>query len=134
MYTSEEAEDGRTYDNLRLPQFAERDLSGKLVRSSDLAGRATVLVLLSLHCNHSEESLPVLSRLAQQLKPEGRRVIGILVNNGDVEDAKYWIPYHHPQYRGEYDVWVVGDSSIRRRYGQPLDPNVRWTTFVAASE
>jgi len=121
LYTTEKAEDGRTYDNLRLPQFEARDLSGKLVRSSDLAGTPAVLVLLSLHCNHSVESLPILARLAE-LKPEGRRVIGILVNSGDVEDAKYWIPYHHPEYRGQYDIWVVGNTAIGDAVGSHLTP------------
>jgi len=122
LYTREKAEDGRTYENFHLPQFEGRDLSGKLVRSSDLAGAPVVLVLLALHCNHSVESLPILSRLAQQLKPEGRRVIGLLVSSGDVEDAKFWIPYHYPQYRGQYDVWVLRDASIGDAVGSHLTP------------
>jgi hypothetical protein len=111
-----------TYDDLRLPQFEGRDLSGKLVRSSDLLGKPALVVLLSLHCNHSVESLPILARLAEQLRPEGRRVIGVLLNSGDVEDAKYWIPYHHRDYRGQYDVWVVGNTSFGDAVGSHLTP------------
>lgn len=122
LYVREKAEDGRTYDGLRLPGFEGRDLAGKPVRSSDLEGKPALVVLLSLHCNHSVESLPVLSRLAERVKPEGRRVVGVLVNSGDVDDAKYWIPYHYPDYRGQYDVWVVGDTSVGDAIGSHLTP------------
>ncbi len=122
LYVRERAEDGRTYDGLRLPQFEGRDLAGKPVRSSDLAGKPAVVVLLALHCNHSVESLPILSRLAERAKPEGRRVIGVLVNSGDVEDAKYWIPFHYPDYHGQYEVWVARDASVGDGVGSHLTP------------
>ncbi|MGH9720968.1 MAG: TlpA disulfide reductase family protein [Bryobacteraceae bacterium] len=121
LYSREKADDGRTYDGLRLPAFEGRDLDGKPVRSSDLIGTSAVVVLLSLHCNHSVESLPLLSKLAEQLKPEGGRVIGVLVNSGDVEDAKYWIPYYDRQYRRQYDIWVA-DASIGDAAGSHLTP------------
>ena len=43
----------------------------------------------SLHCNHSVESLPLLTKLATRLGPDGYKVIGVFVNSGTVEQVKY---------------------------------------------
>ncbi len=81
-----------------------------------------MLAFLAQHCNHSIESLPLLTKLATRLGPDGYKVIGVFVNSGTVEEVKYWVSFHHPEYQGEYDVWVVDDIAVGDTVGSHLTP------------
>ena len=118
LYAREKALDGSTYDDRMLPAFEARDLAGRTVHSADLRGRPAVIALLSVHCNHSMETLPILQELHRQYAQEGLQVIGVLVNSGTVEDANGWVPHFAP----EHPIWVVEGDTLGDLVGSHLVP------------
>ena len=118
MYQRERTLDGTTYENRPLPAFEARDLAGRIVRASDLRGRPAVLALLSVHCNHSMETFPILQELHRKVSGDGVQVVGILVNSGTVEDANSWVPHFAP----EHPIWVVEGDALGDLVGSHLVP------------
>ena len=118
LYEREKALDGTTYDDRELPEFEARNLAGETVRSADLVGKPAVLALLSVHCNHSMETFPILQELHRQYSEEGLQVVGVLVNSGTVEDANGWIPHFAP----EHPIWVVEGDDLGDLVGSHLVP------------
>lgn len=118
LYEREKALDGTRYEDRALPRFTARDLEGRTVASSDLLGRPAVLALLSVHCNHSMETFPVLQELHRRYAGEGLQVVGVLVNSGSVEDAAGWVPHFAP----EHPVWVVEGDGLGDLVGSHLVP------------
>ena len=96
-YEKEKARDRTTYEHWALPAFEARDLEGRVVRSSDLAGKPAVLALLAVHCNHSMDTFPILQELHRRYAGESLQVVGVLVNSGSVEDARGWMPHFAPE-------------------------------------
>jgi thiol-disulfide isomerase/thioredoxin len=121
-WVREKAEDGRTYQDFPMPSLKGRDLSGNPVQADDLNGRPTVVALLSLHCNHSIESLPILTELAERFRAERVRVVGVFVNSGGTEEVNYWVPQLYPDYDSQYEVWVADDTSIGDAANSHLTP------------
>lgn len=118
LYEREKALDGSRYDDRELPSFEARDLAGNTVSSTDLVGRPAVIALLSVHCNHSMETFPILQELHRRYSEEGLQVVGVVVNSGTVEDANGWVPHFAP----EYPVWVVEGDSLGDLVGSHLVP------------
>lgn len=119
LYEREMALDGTRYDDRKLPSFEARNLAGETVRSADLVGKPAVLALLSVHCNHSMETFPILQELHRQYSAEGLQVVGVLVNSGTVEDANGWVPHFAP----EHPIWVVEGDDLGDLIGSHLVPS-----------
>ncbi len=118
MYEREKAEDGRLYDDFRLPEFTARDLEGREVGSSDLLGSEVLLAFVAVHCRHSMDSLPILERLTETYGSDGLRVVAVAVNSGSVEDVRTWFPSFEPSY----EVWVADGDALGDRLGSHLVP------------
>ena len=118
MYEVEKAQDGRRFDDLRLPEFEALDLSGEVVSSTDLVGRPAVLAFLAVHCNHSLDTLPILQELHDSYGSQGVRIVGIFINSGSVEDLNYWLPRFEPRY----EIWAYGDTALGDVVGSHLVP------------
>lgn len=118
LYEREKALDGTRYDDRALPAFEARNLAGETVRSADLVGKPAVLALLSVHCNHSMETFPILQELHSRYSGEGLQVVGVLVNSGSVDDANGWVPHFAP----EHPIWVVEGDSLGDLVGSHLVP------------
>ncbi len=108
MYEREKAADGTAYESLALPAFEARDLAGRTVRSTDLAGRPALVAFLAVHCNHSMDTFPILQELRRRFGAEELQVVGVLVNSGSVEDVNAWVQRFAP----EFPVWVFEDASL----------------------
>jgi peroxiredoxin len=106
-YEHEKAQDGVALADVRLPEFSAMDLAGNKVRSSDLIGQPTVLVMLATHCGHSYQSQPVLQQAAADYQAKGLRVVGLVVGSS-AESAQEWIGKNEIGY----DVWVTPDVSV----------------------
>lgn len=118
LYEREKALDGTRYDDRELPSFEASNLEGETVRSADLVGKPAVLALLSVHCNHSMETFPILQELHRRYSEAGLQVVGVLVNSGTVEDANGWVPHFAP----EHPIWVVEGDSLGDLVGSHLVP------------
>ena len=117
MYVRERAEDGRTFDDFRLPTFEAFDLAGNTVHSTDLVGQPTLLAFLAVHCNHSIDSLPILQSLNDVYGP-GLRVVAVFINSGSVDDLNYWVPMFDPRY----EVWAYDDADLGDEIASHLVP------------
>jgi protein SCO1/2 len=75
---------------IRLPTFALKDLSGQVIRSSDLRGKALVLTFLDSQCT---ESCPIIAgQVARALdlltRTERRRVTAVAISTDPAEDTR----------------------------------------------
>jgi peroxiredoxin len=72
------------------PPFRARDLSGRVVRSEELAGREVALVFVSPHCGTCRRELPGLMKLASVAKERTGAEI-ILVSAAGVGETESWV-------------------------------------------
>ena len=79
-----------------------------MVRSADLKGQRTLLVLLAGHCNHCHDSLPILEEVQETWGDGDVRLVGMLVNSGSVENVNTWMSEVNPSH----EVWVHEDESL----------------------
>jgi thiol-disulfide isomerase/thioredoxin len=98
------------------PQFQVPDLTGRLVRLSDYAGRETAFVFVSPHCGSCASELPELARLAR-LARSGASAELVLVSDSGVAEASAWLTSivdRHPDVAGLR--LLVAPADVLARY------------------
>jgi peroxiredoxin len=95
------------------PDFTLYDARGAEVSAGDFEGRVLLINFWASWCKPCVEEMPMLSRLAARLKPDGLDVIGIALD--DPERAAEFaesLELSYPVLVGQTDVVLTG-----RRYG-----------------
>jgi peroxiredoxin len=72
------------------PPFRVPDLSGRLVRSEDFAGREVAMVFVSPHCGTCRRELPGLMKLAGRAREQAGAEI-VLVSGAGVGETQSWV-------------------------------------------
>ena len=127
LIKQEIASDGQLYDDYALPEFDAFDLDGNKVKSADLAGQSTLLVLLASHCGHSIASLKILKDVADEYAGSDIRVVGVFIN-GDKDADK--IKLLAGIYSDDYTIWTYPDAALGDIFKTHLAPSY---FFVDAS-
>ena len=127
-YHQEKALDGKTYANWTAPEFSLPSTSGKVISLSDTKGRPVAVVLLSGHCTHSMDTLPILARLREKYAAEDLAILPIYVNSGTVDDISSWASRMNLNYpllvdegknlSDEYESYLVPSTFLIDREGQ----------------
>jgi peroxiredoxin len=89
-YRAEKALDGQTYANWTAPDFSLPSTTGDVMSLADARGRPVAVVLLSGHCIHSMDTLPLLAKLRAKYAAEDLAILPVYVNSGSVEDVSSW--------------------------------------------
>ena len=63
-----------------LPEFQFADLDGNLVSHRDFAGAPLIINLWATWCAPCLEEMPLLSDMAQELRPQGLRLLGLALD------------------------------------------------------
>lgn len=102
---------------IALPDFALRDVSGRVVAASDLRGRVALVTFLDSQCT---ESCPVIAwqvaRAIDALEPEERRqVVALAITTDPTEDTRESVLGFLRRNRAVGRIrWVGGGEPVRR--------------------
>jgi len=118
-YTQEKSQDGATFTNWRAPDLALPTTAGRRVRLSGHRGKPVALVFLSGHCNHSHDTLPILTELKAKYESQGLVILPVFVNSGSVEDIKSW----SSELDLSYDLLVSESKDISQAYHSRMVPS-----------
>lgn len=120
VFKQELATDGQLYDDYPLPEFDAFDLDGNKVKSSDLNGQSTLLVLLVGHCGHSIASLSILKDVAAEYADSDVRVVGVFLNGTKDADK---IKLLAGIYSDDYTIWTYPDAALAEVFKTHLAPS-----------
>jgi thiol-disulfide isomerase/thioredoxin len=95
------------------PDFTHYDSSGAEVSADDFEGQVLLINFWASWCKPCVEEMPMLSRLATRLRPQGLAVIGIALDDpGRAIEFAESLDLSYPVLVGQTDVVLTG-----RRYG-----------------
>ena len=118
-YKAEVAMDGASFADRIAPDFTLPTTKGGQVSLSEHRGRNVALVLLSAHCYHSLDTLPILAELKQKYDDEELTILPVFINSGDVEDvaSRAW------ELDVEYALIVSEGKEISESYDSRMVPS-----------
>jgi peroxiredoxin len=94
------------------PDFALKDLDGKIVRLSDYRGKAVVLNFWATWCPPCRHEIPWFVDLQNQYGPHGLEIIGISMDESGPAAVKRFADRMNVNYKV-----VMGDAATAARYG-----------------
>src|SRR5438876_3655593 len=104
----------------KAPDFAARDLDGKVVRLADLAGKIVVLVFWASWCEPCQKELSDVEKLRNQLVHQD--VIFLGIDDEDAETMKNFLKANAYSFPTLFD----SDRSVHQLYA------VRWVPYVVS--
>ncbi|MCI0414474.1 TlpA family protein disulfide reductase [bacterium] len=116
-YKKEKALDGKTFTDRIAPDFRAAGSDGSVVSLSAFRGKPVALVFLAVHCNHSKDTLPILSELKKEYEPQGIVILPVYVHDGAVEDIKQFAD----SLKLDFPLLVVG-KEISKAYKNRMVP------------
>ncbi len=116
-YEAEVALDGTTFDDWTAPDFELPTTDGDKVSLSDYRGSKVAKVLLSSHCYHSLDTLPILAEL--QAKHSEVVFLPVFINSGSVED----VAARAFELDVDYRLLVSEDKAISESYDSRMVPS-----------
>jgi peroxiredoxin len=90
MLKKTKALDGKTFTDRMSPDFEAVSTNGQKISLSEFRGKPVAIVFLAVHCNHSQDTLPILSSLKKEYEPQGLSILPVYVHSGTVEDIKHF--------------------------------------------
>jgi peroxiredoxin len=118
-YHAEKALDGKTYASWKAPGFNLPSTAGEMISLAAAHGRPVAVVLLSGHCTHSMDTLPVLVNLREKYAAEDLTILPIYVNSGSVEDVRSW----SSRMNLNYPLLVDESKTLSDQYESYLVPS-----------
>lgn len=109
-----------------LPEFQFADLDGNLLSHRDFSGAPLIINLWATWCAPCLEEMPLLSDMAQELAPQGLRLLGLALDEpAKVADFLDRLPVSYPV--------AVTDTLAGMRYARALGNDrglLPYTVFV----
>lgn len=117
-YEAEVALDGSTFSDRAAPDFMLPDTEGRQVSLSQYRGKNVAVVLLSAHCYHSLDTLPILTELMRKYEGD-LTILPVFINSGDIEDvaSRAW------ELDVEYPLVVSEGKEISQIYDSRMVPS-----------
>ncbi len=125
-YEQEKAQDGMRFSKWQAPDFTLPSTDGEVVALSQFRGQPVVVTLLSGHCSHSFDTLPILTQLKGKYEPLGLTILPIYVNSGTIENILAW----SAEMNLGYPLLVSADKKVSNSYGATMVPS----TFLIDDE
>ena len=111
-------------DLVRLPEFAFKDLSGRVVSSKEFAGKVLLVDVWATWCPPCKEEMPWFQELHERYRDEGLEVIGISIDPSPADAARFakeiGVSYrllHHPEIMQEWGLLGLPTTLIVDREG-----------------
>ena len=108
----------------RLPDFAFKDLSGRVVSSDEFAGKVLLVDIWATWCPPCKKEMPWFQELQDRYGAEGFEVIGITIDPDPADAARFAkglaITYrilHHPAIMQEWGLLGLPTTFIVDRHG-----------------
>lgn len=79
-----------TFTDWNAPDFTLKNTAGEQITLSVYRGKPVALILLAVHCSHSMDTLPIISKLKKKYEPKGLVILPVYVNAGSVKSLKTW--------------------------------------------
>jgi thiol-disulfide isomerase/thioredoxin len=76
-YKKAKGQDGKTFTGRVAPDFQAVSTNGQTVKLSQFHGKPLALVFLAIHCNHSQDTLPILTSLKKEYEPQGLSILPV---------------------------------------------------------
>lgn len=102
----------------KLPKLAFKDLAGKPVAASALAGKVVIVDFWASWCAPCKQELPALEKLHQKYKDKGLVVIGVSVDS-DHDKAQALAKSLKLSFQSTHD----GDHAIAEQFDPPRMPS-----------
>jgi peroxiredoxin len=97
---------------LMAPNFSLRTLDGSSVRLSDFRGRVVLLNFWAMWCTPCRVEILWLMELHQLYRGYGLEVVGVAVDNGDLDELAKFVRDRHVGY-----TVLLNDGAVRGAYG-----------------
>ena len=108
----------------RLPSFAFKDLSGRIVSSDEFAGKVLLVDVWATWCPPCKEEMPWFQEFSEQYRDQGLEVIGISIDPNPADVARFakelGIKYtliNHPGIMQEWGLLGLPTTLIVDREG-----------------
>ena len=103
------------------PQFALKDLEGKLRSSDEFSGKAVIVNFWATWCAPCRREIPLLNALQSEYGPRGLQVLGIAVDTPEnVAAYQQELKLEYPSLQGELEAIEVGRKFGLDLYGLPV--------------
>lgn len=118
-YKAEKDEDGKTYANFSAPAFTLPMTDGEKISLTNYQGKAFAMITLSVHCYHSMETLPLLTKLKKQFESQGLAILPVFVNTNSVEDIQTSIA----GFELDFPVGVAEGRTLSEAFNSRMVPS-----------
>jgi len=103
-------------------EFAVRDLSGRELRSEELAGNVVVVDFWATWCQPCLREIPEYNKLYEKYRDRNVRMLGITLDSGDATEVEPYVE----KYKIAYPIFMGNDEIVSVFGGIQFYP----TTFV----
>ncbi len=115
-----------TFTDWNAPDFTLKNTAGEQITLSKYRGKPVALILLAVHCSHSMDTLPIISKLKKKYEPKGLVILAVYVNASSAKSLKTWTA----DLKLDYPLIAAPDKKLAEKYKTWLTP----TTFLIDRE
>ena len=119
-YGLEKSQDGKTFTEWYAPDFTLPSTAGEQISLSDYRGKPVALIFLAGHCNHSLQTVPIITELKKKYESQGLVILPVYVNSGSVEDVEYL----RSGLKLNYPLIVSENKDVAKTYESLIVPSV----------
>ena len=114
------------FTDWQAPDFTLRNTAGEQITLSDYRGKPVALILMAVHCSHSMDTLPIISKLKKKHEPLGLVILPVYVNAVSAQNLSTWTS----ALNLDYPLIASPDKGLAQKYKTWLTP----TTFLIDRE
>ncbi|MDD5711858.1 MAG: TlpA disulfide reductase family protein [Smithellaceae bacterium] len=101
----------------KAPDFALKDLSGKIFRLSDYKGKPVLIIFTTTWCDYCREELPYYKEIHARYASQGLEVINI-----DIQESWLRVVRYSARYQLPYRILLDPDGGVAEDYDIPGVP------------
>ena len=115
QYKREKQLDGKMFTNHIAPAFEAAGTDGKNISLVQFHGRPVALLFLAVHCSHSLDILPIVSRLKTEYESQDLVLLPVYVHTGTIDDLKTFaatLNLEFPLYMVEKHISIKYENNM----------------------